>query len=48
LKNTATDGDNYGHAAYVNSSPAKKRDMTAGPSVNMNSNYSWSGEWEQE
>jgi hypothetical protein len=41
LRNTATSGDNYGHAVYVNSysSPAKKRDMTAGPSVNMNSNY---------
>jgi fibronectin type 3 domain-containing protein len=49
LKNTATNGDNYGHyghAAYVGGSPTKKRDMTAGPSVNMNSNYSWSGEWE--
>jgi hypothetical protein len=27
--NTATNGDSYGHAAYVDGSPAKKRNTTA-------------------
>jgi uncharacterized repeat protein (TIGR02543 family) len=35
LKNTATHGDNYGHAVYVNSS--KKRDSTADSSVTLDS-----------
>jgi fibronectin type 3 domain-containing protein len=48
LKNTAESGDNYGHAVYVYGSPAKKRDITAGPSVNMNSNYTGAaGGWEE-
>jgi hypothetical protein len=28
---------NMGHAVYVDSSPVKRRETTAGPSVNMNS-----------
>jgi parallel beta-helix repeat protein len=37
LKNTATDGDNYGHAAYVDSSPTKIRNTTAGTGVTLDS-----------
>jgi hypothetical protein len=47
LKNTATGGDNFGHAVYVNSSPAKKRNTTAGPYIALNSGLSSSaGGWE--
>ena len=47
LKNTATASSNYGHAVYVNSSPAKKRNTTAGASVTLNSSLSGSsGGWE--
>jgi hypothetical protein len=42
LKNTATSGN--GHAVYVNSSPAKKRNTTAGSEVTLNSNTA--GDWE--
>jgi hypothetical protein len=44
LKNTATSGDNYGHAVYVSSSPTKKRNTTAGTGVTLNS--STAGGWE--
>jgi hypothetical protein len=45
LKNTATNGD--GHAVYVDSSPAKKRNTTAGQSITLESakNGSYDG-WE--
>jgi hypothetical protein len=47
LRNTATSGDNYGHAVYVNSSPAKKRNTTAGPYIALQSGLSGSaGGWE--
>jgi hypothetical protein len=39
LKNTA-EGDSYGHAVYVSSSPAKKRNNTAGVDVTMDSKKS--------
>jgi hypothetical protein len=35
LKNTAESGD--GHAVYVNTSPVKKRNSTAGAGVTLNS-----------
>ena len=36
-----------GHAAYVSSSPTKRRETTAGPSVNMDSRLAGSaGGWE--
>jgi hypothetical protein len=42
-----TNSATYGKAAYVNSSPAKRRDATAGPSVNLDSSTSGSaGGWE--
>jgi uncharacterized repeat protein (TIGR02543 family) len=44
LRNTATSGDNFGHAVYVFSSPAKKRNTTAGSGVTLNSNTA--GSWE--
>jgi uncharacterized repeat protein (TIGR02543 family) len=44
LKNTAVSGDSYGHVIYVDSSPAKKRNTTAGAGVTLNS--SLSGGWE--
>jgi hypothetical protein len=48
LKNTATGGDNYGHAVCVDSSSAKKRNATADTGVNMNSNYAGAaGGWEE-
>jgi uncharacterized repeat protein (TIGR02543 family) len=47
LRNTATSGNDYGHAVYVDSSPAKKRNTTAGTSVIMVSGISGSaGGWE--
>jgi hypothetical protein len=47
LKNTATSGDNYGHAVYVNRSPVKKRNTTAGTSIVLDSDLSGSaGGWE--
>jgi parallel beta-helix repeat protein len=47
LKNTATDGDSYGHAVYVNSSPAKLRNTTAGYGGTLDSAISGSaGGWE--
>jgi hypothetical protein len=45
LKNTATDGDNYGHAVYVSST--KRRNTTAGVNVNLDSSVSGAaGGWE--
>jgi uncharacterized repeat protein (TIGR02543 family) len=45
LKNAATDGN--GHAAYVATSPAKKRNTTAGSGITLNSGVSGSaGGWE--
>ena len=47
LKNTATASSNYGHAVFVNSSPTKKRNTTAGTGVTLNSSLSGSsGGWE--
>lgn len=47
LKNTATSGDSYGHAVYVDTSPDKKRNTTAGSGVTLNSGVSGSsGGWE--
>jgi uncharacterized repeat protein (TIGR02543 family) len=37
LQNTAQGGDTYGHAVYVNSSPAKKRNHTVGEGVTLDS-----------
>jgi hypothetical protein len=46
LKNTAS-SDSYGHAVYVDGSPAKKRNATAGSGVTLNSGISGSsGGWE--
>jgi parallel beta-helix repeat protein len=46
LKNTAY-SDSYGHAVYVATSPAKKRNTTAGSGVTLNSGVSDSaGGWE--
>jgi hypothetical protein len=46
LKNTANYGDSYGHAVYINSSPAKKRDTTVGEGVTLDSSVSGSsGGW---
>jgi hypothetical protein len=44
LKNTATSGNNYGHAVYVYGSPAKKRNTTAGLGVTLDSGTA--GGWE--
>jgi hypothetical protein len=47
LRNTATSGNNFGHAVYVNSSPAKKRNATAGPYIALDSGLSGSASgWE--
>jgi hypothetical protein len=47
LKNTATDGDAYGHAVYVETSPARVRNTTAGSSIDMDSAQAGStGGWE--
>jgi uncharacterized repeat protein (TIGR02543 family) len=47
LKNTATSGDDYGHAVYVNSSPSKLRNSTASYGVTLDSGVSGSaGGWE--
>jgi uncharacterized repeat protein (TIGR02543 family) len=47
LRNTATGGDGSGHAMYVNSSPAKKRDATAGTGVTLDSTKDGAaGGWE--
>jgi uncharacterized repeat protein (TIGR02543 family) len=47
LKNTATSGDSYGHAVYVNSSPTKIRNTTAGYGVTLDSSISGAaGGWE--
>jgi hypothetical protein len=50
LKNTATEGDGYGHAVYVDNSSittSKKRNTTAGTAVRLNSAVSGSaGGWE--
>jgi uncharacterized repeat protein (TIGR02543 family) len=47
LRNTATDGNDYGHAVYVTTSPVKKRNTTAGSGVTLNSAVSGStGGWE--
>jgi hypothetical protein len=46
-KNTATDGDSYGHAVYVNTSTPRKRNTAAGSGVTLNSTKSGaSGGWE--
>jgi uncharacterized repeat protein (TIGR02543 family) len=37
FKNTATSGDSYGHAVYINSSPAEIRNITAGSGVTLDS-----------
>jgi uncharacterized repeat protein (TIGR02543 family) len=37
LRNTATSGSDYGHAVYVASSPAKKRNFTAGQYITLDS-----------
>jgi hypothetical protein len=42
LQNTAS-SDNYGHAVFVNSG-SKKRNTTAGPTVNLNS--TWTSGWD--
>jgi hypothetical protein len=45
VKNTATRGDSYGHAVYINGN--KKRDTTADTNVTLNSSISGSaGGWE--
>jgi uncharacterized repeat protein (TIGR02543 family) len=47
LKNTATAGGEYGNAVYVNTSPAKLRNSTAGAGGTMNSGVSGAaGGWE--
>jgi uncharacterized repeat protein (TIGR02543 family) len=47
LKNTATNGDSYGHAVYVDGSPGKLRHNTAGSDVTLDSAVSGSaGGWE--
>jgi hypothetical protein len=47
LKNTATDGNDYGHAVLVSSSPSKKRNNTAGSGVTLDSRVNGSaGGWE--
>jgi uncharacterized repeat protein (TIGR02543 family) len=47
LKNTATSGNDYGHAVYVDSSPAKKRNTTAGTGVMLDSTKDGTaGGWE--
>jgi hypothetical protein len=47
LKNTATEGGDYGYAVYVNSSPAKIRSATAGFGVALDGAISGSaGGWE--
>jgi hypothetical protein len=46
LKNTATNGDSYGHAVYVEGSPAKIRNTTAGFSVTLDSASDAAGGWE--
>jgi uncharacterized repeat protein (TIGR02543 family) len=47
LKNTATAGSSYGYAVFVNSSPTKKRNSTAGEGVTLDSATSGSaGGWE--
>jgi predicted outer membrane repeat protein len=49
-RNTATtgiSGNNRGHAVFVNSSPNKRRETTAGPGLNLDSNISGAaGGWE--
>jgi hypothetical protein len=48
LRNTANSGDNYGHAVYVNSSPTKKRNTTAGTGVTLDSTKDGAeGGWEE-
>jgi fibronectin type 3 domain-containing protein len=44
LQNTATAGDGYGHAVFVNSSPTKKRYTTVGVGATLDSRTS--GGWE--
>jgi hypothetical protein len=47
LKNTATNGNSYGHAVFVDSSPAKIRNTTAGAGVTLDSGVRGSsGGWE--
>jgi hypothetical protein len=48
LRNTAAgDSDSYGHAVYVDSIPAKKRDTTAGTGILLDTSLSGSsGGWE--
>jgi hypothetical protein len=47
LKNTASVGDSGGHAVYVNSSPAKMRNITAGEGVALDNTVSGTaGGWE--
>jgi hypothetical protein len=47
LRNTATGGDNYGHAVYVYGPPAKKRYNTAGMGVTLDSTKDGAeGGWE--
>jgi hypothetical protein len=47
LRNTAGDGDSYGHAVYVDIWPAKIRNATAGSGVTLDSSLSGAaGGWE--
>jgi hypothetical protein len=47
LKNTATRGDYYGHAVYIDKSPSKKRNSTAGSGGTLDSRLNGSaGGWE--
>ena len=47
LKNTATAGDSYGHAVFADSTPAKKRNTTAGVGVTLDSTKDGTaGGWE--
>jgi fibronectin type 3 domain-containing protein len=47
LQNTATRGNNYGHAVYVDSSPTRKRNTTAGVGETLDSTKDGSaGGWE--
>jgi uncharacterized repeat protein (TIGR02543 family) len=47
LQNTAANGDSYGHAVYVEGSPAKIRNTTAGDGLTLDSSKSGAaGGWE--
>jgi uncharacterized repeat protein (TIGR02543 family) len=47
LKNTATSGDDYGHAIYVDTTPNEKRNTTAGTGITLDSaTHGAAGGWE--